>query len=842
MLPVSADVSDPLIATTLPVWDINQDGIVDISDLLQVTAHFWEEITTPPEHNPDVNGDGKVNLLDLILVARNVGTKPITVYVEDPLAKQGIANVQVQVFDESSKEIITAGHTDAEGYVSLYLPTDKPCVISVKDEKSPEIGKYFDIEISIDDIRPGQTLTFQMVPDLGIQNPVLRERFTTFLEMLKYVTNNYGAIRRPEDVIGPTDTLLQRWRGHVVFLVQYPDKIIPLAQGILDELRKKTELDFSVFYHTAGGTVGKDHIRFGTSDNNLEAISLHSNGCPQYIRIKTDYARRNDLQFVRAVRKDMLRALLVTRNTSSEFVTSTEFSSDAINLINVVYSLPVNYDLSAALNETNSAPLVILPKTMEGAETNAPFNLAANFYDPDGDRISWSWEELVATKTTLDYWNGARLDVQNADSVEASVVREWPGPRRFRVTATDQHGASRSETIDIMFYRDRPLDYKKAITLHGTGWPPDYNVDLEATIERWLDNGADAFVLIPWYAIHDRHSTNIYPEYGIATHPENGKQLRVTLTDQEYRDIINQIVSRAEIRGREVDIMFKPHVRILNSPDYSDDFYYIWQGTLTPENGDWDSLFDSFENFVVHYCKLAQEINDEYGKQLVKYICVGTELHSMLLPSWRNFGVPDPDPRWRKIIRACREAYDGSLTISVSSNHNNPERASQVMFWDSLDYIGFEPYVNLTGSHVGTEYKIDPTIDELVQGMSHVVENYIAPLTEEFGKEVIITEANWRSFDGSNMDPLGNWGGGNREEIDFQENASCMNVLLDRLDRSGVVILFTYWPGWLKGGSLSQVNVDWDDFYQPDNVSCYDGFPYGKPIEAIIRANWNNPP
>ena len=54
-----------------PAWDVNEDGIVDATDVLLVTVALGQE---PPE-NPrlDVNGDGVVDGKDLALVAEHLG-------------------------------------------------------------------------------------------------------------------------------------------------------------------------------------------------------------------------------------------------------------------------------------------------------------------------------------------------------------------------------------------------------------------------------------------------------------------------------------------------------------------------------------------------------------------------------------------------------------------------------------------------------------------------------------------------------------------------------------------------------------------------------------------------
>ena len=54
-------------------WDVNEDGRVDILDLVLVGWHFGEVIEEPIRPNPDVNGDGVVDISDLVLVGRHFG-------------------------------------------------------------------------------------------------------------------------------------------------------------------------------------------------------------------------------------------------------------------------------------------------------------------------------------------------------------------------------------------------------------------------------------------------------------------------------------------------------------------------------------------------------------------------------------------------------------------------------------------------------------------------------------------------------------------------------------------------------------------------------------------------
>ncbi len=51
--------------------DVNRDGDVDILDLILVARQFGQSVS--PNSNVDVNGDGEVDIFDLTIVARRIG-------------------------------------------------------------------------------------------------------------------------------------------------------------------------------------------------------------------------------------------------------------------------------------------------------------------------------------------------------------------------------------------------------------------------------------------------------------------------------------------------------------------------------------------------------------------------------------------------------------------------------------------------------------------------------------------------------------------------------------------------------------------------------------------------
>jgi len=54
--------------------DANGDGVVDIIDIVFIAIHFGEKMEAPIDPSPDVNGDGVVNITDLLLVGLHFAT------------------------------------------------------------------------------------------------------------------------------------------------------------------------------------------------------------------------------------------------------------------------------------------------------------------------------------------------------------------------------------------------------------------------------------------------------------------------------------------------------------------------------------------------------------------------------------------------------------------------------------------------------------------------------------------------------------------------------------------------------------------------------------------------
>lgn len=66
-----SEIPEHLRYPILLPWDVNDDGVVDLQDLLLISNNINTEIHT--NSRLDVNGDGSINIIDLLLVASHLG-------------------------------------------------------------------------------------------------------------------------------------------------------------------------------------------------------------------------------------------------------------------------------------------------------------------------------------------------------------------------------------------------------------------------------------------------------------------------------------------------------------------------------------------------------------------------------------------------------------------------------------------------------------------------------------------------------------------------------------------------------------------------------------------------
>ncbi len=97
-------VSEQIRIPQMLPWDINNDGIVDIRDLIMVSNSFGVAVSEHPK--ADVNKDGNVDIIDLLLVAAHFGES------SDSTAPSTRPNIRPEQFDIVEKWLTEARLAD----------------------------------------------------------------------------------------------------------------------------------------------------------------------------------------------------------------------------------------------------------------------------------------------------------------------------------------------------------------------------------------------------------------------------------------------------------------------------------------------------------------------------------------------------------------------------------------------------------------------------------------------------------------------------------------------------------------------------------------------------------
>lgn len=264
------------------------------------------------------------------------------------------------------------------------------------------------------------------------------------------------------------------------------------------------------------------------------------------------------------------------------------------------------------------------------------------------------------------------------------------------------------------------------------------------------------------------------------------------------------IAAIRQARRNGLSVALKPHV------DPQDDEF---RGLFRP--ADVDRWFDTYRAMIVHYARIAE-------REGVRMMSVGCELDSLDGGRYAS--------QWARVIREVREVFSGELTYASLDSG-----IEQSPFWDDLDYIGVDAYVELTNGTMPTmtraiEAWMVPATwwEEAKHGEMGAMAHYQA-LSEQYGKPILITETGWRNRDGAGADP-GDWA--SESPRDDAEQAL------------GYEAFFRAWSGntggadpWMRGTLF----WNWDPFNPATNPydMPIDYTPQGKPAEEVV-SGWLN--
>ena len=141
--------SNPEIVITVearayPAWDVNQDGRVNILDLILVQEHLGADASVDPKS--DVNGDGTINILDLVVVAQHLGESTAAAAPADVAAMDSLeldpTIVQAWIAQAEAKNdgsiAFQRGIANLQRLLALLLPKETALLANYPNPFNPE--------------------------------------------------------------------------------------------------------------------------------------------------------------------------------------------------------------------------------------------------------------------------------------------------------------------------------------------------------------------------------------------------------------------------------------------------------------------------------------------------------------------------------------------------------------------------------------------------------------------------------------------------------------------------------------------------------------------------------
>lgn len=215
-----------------------------------------------------------------------------------------------------------------------------------------------------------------------------------------------------------------------------------------------------------------------------------------------------------------------------------------------------------------------------------------------------------------------------------------------------------------------------------------------------------------------------------------------------------------------------------------------WRGEIKMKSEeDWLKWFANYEDFILHYAKLAE-------KEQMEMLCIGTELHQTCV---------EREADWRNLIKKIRTVYSGPITYAA----NFANEYEEVPFWDALDYIGIQAYFSLTNQE-------EPSVEILRKGWQQHIKA-LREFSNRFKKPILFTEVGYKSTKDAGVNPW-EWpqrlNSAEREIISSEQTqANCFEALfaevMDEPWLAGVHI-WKWYPHYSQRSTQGYNNFDID--------------------------------
>lgn len=196
----------------------------------------------------------------------------------------------------------------------------------------------------------------------------------------------------------------------------------------------------------------------------------------------------------------------------------------------------------------------------------------------------------------------------------------------------------------------------------------------------------------------------------------------------------------------------------------------------------WSDWFKSYNDFILHYAKIAQENN-------CQMLIIGCEMVQ----------TERKETYWRELIKDVKIVYNGLVSYNTDKYQEQ-----NVKWWDAVDVISSSGY-----------YPINDWVNQLDR-----IEKIIKP----YGKPFFFAEAGCASTSGASMEP-NNWK--IKGKVNLEEQALYYETMFRETSKRQ----------WIKGFGL----WDWKaELYDENKASKDDGYEvFGKPAEKVIFKYYN---
>jgi hypothetical protein len=285
----------------------------------------------------------------------------------------------------------------------------------------------------------------------------------------------------------------------------------------------------------------------------------------------------------------------------------------------------------------------------------------------------------------------------------------------------------------------------------------------------------------------------------------------------------------AEATADGLSVMVRPLIDFLNPSLTGSYSVGDWRDFYNPANP--ATFFASYQKMIVAEAKVAQANG-------ATMLSIGAEMDQLTGPQYLSY--------WTGIISAVRAVFSGKLTYSADWDDDispwagahgltagTGDLATQVSFWNQLDYVGIDGYAPLSDA-------ADPTLTQLIDGWTQVptdatskavtgnqsLISYFEGVAAAAGKPLLFTELGYESATDAASQPFG----------------SSTNIFDATLQASLYQAFFDAW-GQAGNGSLAGVYFwNWDPNVAevgPGNGANFS--PQGLPAQDVVTTAFTTP-